>query len=82
MHEERQIKPADFENILNNLDAVVYVADTDTHELLFMNTYALRHIAHADNFSDIAHLPCYEVLQKKSDTPVRFLHKCKATSQW
>ncbi|MAF76202.1 MAG: GGDEF domain-containing protein [Idiomarinaceae bacterium] len=77
MHEERQIKPADFENILNNLDAVVYVADTDTHELLFMNTYALRHIAHADNFSDIAHLPCYEVLQKNQTRPCDFCTNAK-----
>ena len=77
MHEERQLKPADFENILNNLDAVVYVSDTDTHELLFMNTYALRHIAHADNFSDIAHLPCYAVLQKNQTRPCDFCTNAK-----
>lgn len=27
--------------ILNNLDALVYVSDMDTHELLFLNDYGV-----------------------------------------
>ena len=35
----------DLENILNHLDAVVYVSDIDTYELLYMNQYAIANIA-------------------------------------
>ena len=34
----------DLENILNHLDAVIYVSDIDTYELLYMNQYATANI--------------------------------------
>jgi nitrogen-specific signal transduction histidine kinase len=53
--------PADCEqivSIMDSMNAVVYVADIDTHELLFLNPYAASIFG-----SDWAGRPCYEVLQ-------------------
>ena len=53
--------PADREqivSIIDSMNAIVYVADLDTHELLFLNPYAAGLFG-----SDWAGRPCYEVLQ-------------------
>jgi diguanylate cyclase (GGDEF)-like protein len=63
---------SDLENILDNLDAVVYVSDTDTHELLFMNKYALKNIAGVSEFDDVRGKRCFEVLQKGQNNPCDF----------
>ncbi|MGM0429064.1 MAG: diguanylate cyclase [Pseudomonadota bacterium] len=63
---------SDLENILDNLDAVVYVSDTDTHELLFMNKYALKNIGGVDEFDDVKGKRCFEVLQKGQSNPCDF----------
>lgn len=63
---------SDLENILDNLDAVVYVSDIDTHELLYMNQYALTHIGKVDSFAAVKGKRCYEVLQKDQNSPCDF----------
>ena len=37
-----ELSHGNLEDVLNNLDAVVYVADMETHELLFMNAFGSR----------------------------------------
>ncbi|WP_224797496.1 sensor domain-containing diguanylate cyclase [Idiomarina abyssalis] len=63
---------SDLENILDNLDAVVYVSDTDTHELLFMNKYALKNIGGVSEFDQVRGKRCFEVLQKGQSNPCDF----------
>ena len=52
--------------ILNSLDAVVYVADIETHEMLFMNKLAI------ETFGEHDGAPCYSILQKGQDKPCSF----------
>ncbi|MGM0905582.1 MAG: diguanylate cyclase [Pseudomonadota bacterium] len=63
---------SDLENILDSLDAVVYVSDTDTYELLFMNRYALKNIGGVNEFDDVKGKRCFEVLQKGQSKPCDF----------
>ena len=61
---------ADCEQIVSMIDsmnAVVYVADIDTHELLFLNPYAASLFG-----SDWAGRPCYQVLQSGQQGRCRF----------
>jgi hypothetical protein len=67
----------DLENILNHLDAVVYVSDIDTYELLYMNQYAIANIAGEADFTRIKGKRCYQVLQKKPVRPLQLLHQWK-----
>jgi PAS domain S-box-containing protein len=55
-----------FQAVLNSLDAVVYVADMDTHEVLFINSYG-RNL-----YGDCVGKICYRVLQKKDRGPCAF----------
>ena len=52
--------------ILNNVDALIYVADMDTYELLYMNEYGIRHYGKPDGKR------CWEVLQKDQHGPCSF----------
>ncbi len=52
--------------ILDSLDAIVYVADMDTHELLFMNNGAKK------IFGDSIGKKCYTTLQNNPDGPCSF----------
>ncbi len=51
--------------VLDNLDALVYVSDFDTHELLYMNAYGRR------IWGNITGRKCWQVLQD-SDGPCSF----------
>lgn len=53
---------AELFTILDSLDALVYVADMNTHELLFMNKIGRI------SFGDIIGKRCYETLQKNQHT--------------
>jgi signal transduction histidine kinase len=56
-----------FSLIFDSLSVLVYVADMETHELLFMNSYG------AETFGpDFAGKACYEVLQAGQATPCDF----------
>ncbi|MFC1549515.1 PAS domain S-box protein [Nitrospirota bacterium] len=56
-----------FETVLNSLDAIVYVADMDTYELLFVNEYTRKLIG-----EDINDKPCWQYLQVGQSGPCDF----------
>lgn len=51
--------------ILESLDAIVYVADMETHEVLFANNYAQK------VFGDVAGKTCWDTFQKGKDGPCK-----------
>ena len=51
------------QTILNSLDAAVYVADMQTHEMIFMNQFAI------DNWGEADGSPCYSFMQKGQTKP-------------
>ena len=55
-----------FQAVLNSMDAVVYVADMETHELLFLNSHGQK------LYGDSVGKKCYEVFQKDQYTPCDF----------
>lgn len=55
-----------FATVVDSLDDLVYVADMQTHELLFMNR------AGREVFGDGIGKPCWSVLQKAQDGPCPF----------
>jgi len=61
--------------VLNGLDAVVYVADIKTHELLFLNKFA-RNI-----FGDSVGKICWQVLQQNQAAPCEFCSNSKLVSE-
>lgn len=54
------------ETILNSLDALVYVSDLHSYELLYLNDYG------AAKWGPIAGRKCYEVLQRGQNSPCQF----------
>jgi PAS domain S-box-containing protein len=52
--------------VLNGLDAIVYVADMKTYELLFVNNFV------KNLFGDIAGQPCWKTLQTGQSGPCAF----------
>lgn len=52
--------------ILNSLDAVVYVSDLDTYEMIFMNQYGLERWGAPEG------RPCWQVLQANQSGPCEF----------
>lgn len=58
--------------ILNSLDAVVYVSDIESYELLFINNYGMKKISGAKSLEDIREKRCWEVLQKNQTGPCDF----------
>ena len=55
-----------FSTVIESLDAIVYVADMKTYELLFVNKYLL------DNFGDIIGKTCWKSLQSDMSKPCDF----------
>ena len=54
------------ETVLDSLDALVYVADMDTHELLFLNAYG------REKWGEPGARKCWQVLQKGQTGPCAF----------
>ncbi|MDD3847158.1 MAG: PAS domain S-box protein [Syntrophorhabdaceae bacterium] len=52
--------------VLDSIDALVYVADFDSYELLFLNKYGRK------EWGDIGGKRCWEALQKGQDGPCKF----------
>ncbi len=52
--------------VLDSMDAMVYVIDTDSYEILFLNQYA------AEIFGDITGSICWKELQKNLQNPCEF----------
>ncbi len=57
--------------ILNSLDALVYVSDMDTHELIFVNSYGQK------NWGMPSGKKCYEYLQSGQRQPCSFCNNSK-----
>ncbi|MHC4534374.1 MAG: PAS domain S-box protein [Planctomycetota bacterium] len=55
-----------FRTVLDSLDALVYVSDMDTHEILFANKYG------RDIWGDIAGKTCWKTLQSEQTGPCEF----------
>jgi|GEM_PF-2890438 len=64
---EQAIKVANqqFSSVLEGIDAIIYVADIENHEILYLNDKAKQ------VFGDVKHKKCWEVLQAE------FGHECK-----
>jgi len=52
--------------ILNALDALIYVSDIDTYELIFFNKY------NHDLAPDLQHKKCFHIVHKKDSAPCEF----------
>ncbi|MBE0484365.1 MAG: GGDEF domain-containing protein [Bacterioplanes sp.] len=52
--------------ILNNLDALVYVSDMNTHELLFLNDYGV------ERWGEPKQRKCWQVIQSNQTSPCEF----------
>lgn len=59
--------------ILNNVDALIYVADMNTHELLFFNDYGRAQWGEPEGRR------CWQVLQKQQQGPCAFCTNSKLT---
>lgn len=57
---------ARFRLLMNSLDALVYVADMDTYEVLFINEYTKK------QFGDITGKTCWQTIQKGQSGPCPF----------
>jgi len=55
-----------FHLLLDSLDAFIYVADIDTHEVLFVNEYAKKQLG------DVTGKKCWQSIQQKQDGPCSF----------
>jgi PAS domain S-box-containing protein len=65
-----------FTAVTNSLDALVYVADFETYELLFMNQYGMDIWG-----SDVIGKPCWQVLQSGQTGPCSFCTNDKLLDQ-
>lgn len=65
---ERSLQEAHerFQVVLDNLDVMVYVADMDSHEILFLNKYG------KDAFGDVAGQICWQAFQVDQNGPCAF----------
>ena len=57
---------AQFSSIMNSLDAVVYVADMETYEILFVNTSTQNMVG------DVKGKICWQTIQKDQSGPCKF----------
>ncbi|MBF0381690.1 MAG: response regulator [Magnetococcales bacterium] len=55
-----------FKIVMDSIESLVYVADIETYELLFLNRYGI------DLFGDGVGNPCWKILQKEQDKPCPF----------
>ncbi len=61
--------------VLDSLDALVYVADMETHELLFLNKYAQQ------TFGNVTGKICWQVLQSDQSGPCAFCTNAKLLNE-
>ena len=66
MEEERNTAIARFQTLVDSLDALVYVADMETHEILFINKYG------QEIWGEITGKPCWQALQAGQSGPCPF----------
>ncbi len=61
--------------IMDSIEAMVYVADMDTHEVLFINKYG------KNLFGDVVGKKCWQALQQGQDGPCKFCTNDKLIGQ-
>ena len=66
IEEERNTAIARFQTLVDSLDALVYVADMETYEILFINRYG------REVWGEITGKTCWQFLQKGQGTPCPF----------
>lgn len=66
MPDNQNVDRLAIETVLDSLDALVYVADMDTHELLFLNAYG------REKWGEPGARKCWQVLQKGQTGPCAF----------
>jgi len=66
--EEKRLDFERFTTVMDSLDAIVYVADMDTHELLFLNASGRKHAG----TDDVLGKPCWAILQSGQTGPCAF----------
>ena len=66
VQEQIRLANQQLQTVLDTVDAMIYVADLDTYELLFINRYVKEH------FGDIKGKKCWEAIQAKHDGPCAF----------
>ena len=71
LSKELKVSQETLQTVLDSLEAVVYVADIKTHELLFLNKLA------RDTFGDELGKPCWSVLQSDQQGPCDFCSNSK-----
>ena len=64
--ETRRDSEERFATVMNSLQAIVYVADMESHELLFVNKFA------RDSFGDVVGQRCWQALQAEQTGPCEF----------
>lgn len=67
--DQEEIKAEEYQGlitILNSIDSIIYVADMDTYELLFINSYG------QEKWGNIPGKKCWEVIQKDQRGPCSF----------
>ena len=65
------------EELLNELNEVIYVVDLESYELLYLNTFTLRLFGY-EKFNEIKKQTCYEVFYK-ADSPCSFCNASRLT---
>lgn len=55
------------ETIMDEIDSYVYVADFETNELIYMNSYARKEFCENENDMSFIGKKCYEVIQNKRE---------------
>ena len=64
------------EHIFENMDAIIYVADINTYELIYTNSKFKSSFGFSDN-EKLTGKKCWEVLQKKNTGPCEFCTNAK-----
>lgn len=73
VQDAKEERRAILSTVLDSLDALVYVADIKTHELLFLNKYA------QNTFGNVTGQPCWQSLQVNQSSPCSFCTNPKLT---
>jgi len=71
-----------FEAIFENMDALVYVADMQTHELLYANSKFKDLFNYPDDTDDYKGLSCWKILQKDQTGPCSFCTNSKLVDEY
>ncbi|EFI32977.1 multi-sensor hybrid histidine kinase [Desulfonatronospira thiodismutans ASO3-1] len=63
IQEELQDRTERMQAVMNSMDSLVYVADMQTHEILFINDYGRKNLGY------VTGMKCWEIMQKGASGP-------------